>query len=292
MKGLLLLLQIASTVYLVTSLLYVFLCSHLLVLFGLHVSIDALLHPHGILELLLEGVECLHGLARVQLQREQLLISLIDVLNVLLILDLELMEIDELQVVSHFFFVLDLGLSFGDLCLERGVLEGKLANQGILGTLLVFHVLHKLFSVVLSSSAILGSRQESTEIEGFLSNLSNGQVGTFQDSLKPLEKSLRAISSTFNTLLECLELGIGYLVLLLGSQLSLVVDESTEKFFFLNPLLLRLLSLALVVLLLLLFLHLSCDVGFEQLILTANLLIVLLDVDEFIVKLLKFHVFE
>jgi hypothetical protein len=85
---LLLLLKVTSTIDLITGLLYVIFRSDLLVFFGLHVSIDALLHSHGILELLLERVECLDGLARVELQREELFISLVDILNVFLVLNL------------------------------------------------------------------------------------------------------------------------------------------------------------------------------------------------------------
>lgn len=43
---------------------------------------------------------------------EQLLVLLVDVFDILLVLDLERVEVDELQVVSHLFFVLYLRFSF------------------------------------------------------------------------------------------------------------------------------------------------------------------------------------
>lgn len=228
LQCLLLLLQIAGAVDFIARLLYVLLCPHLLVLLGLHVAVYALLHPHGVLELLLEGVECLHGLARVQLEGEELLIALVDVLHVLLVLYLQLMEVDELEVVAHLLLVLDLRLGLGDLRLKRGVLQGQLPDERVLGPLFVLHVLHELFGIVFASASILGCGEESTEIEGFLSYFSNCQVGTLKDGLKSLQQCLRAISAAFNTLLECLQLSVSDLVLLLGCEAPLVVDECPE----------------------------------------------------------------
>ena len=107
-----------------------------------------------------------------------------------LIFNLKLMEVNKLEVISHLLLVLDLGLSLGDLAFKRVVLQSKLANQSILCTLLVLHVLHKLFGIVLSSSAILSSREEATEIEGLLSNLSNGEICAFQNGLESFQKGL------------------------------------------------------------------------------------------------------
>ena len=186
----LLLLKITSTVDLIARLLNVFFCPNLLILLGLHVTIDALLHLHGILELLFERVECLHGLPRVQLKRQQLLIAFINVLHMLLVLNLQLMEVDKLQVITHLLFVLDLRLGLGDLRLQGRVLEGKLPDEGILCAFLVFHVLNELFGIIFASATILSCGEESTEIEGFLSYLSDGQIGTLKDGLKSLQQCL------------------------------------------------------------------------------------------------------
>ena len=109
-----------------------------------------------VLELLLEAIECLHSLSRVELECKQLLVSFVDVLDVFLVLDLELVEVDELEVVAHLLLVLDLILGLHDLRLQRLVLQRQLLNQRILRLLLVVKVLRQLFSIVLASSAVFG----------------------------------------------------------------------------------------------------------------------------------------
>lgn len=252
LQGLLLLLQVASAVDLITGLLDVLLGAHLLILFSFHVSVDALLHAHGVLQLLLQGVQGLHGFARVQFQGQQLLISLIDVLHMFLVFNLELVEVDELEVVSHLLLVLDLRLSLRDLRLQRRILKGQLADQSVLSTLLVLHVFHQLLCIVFASSSVFSSGEETTEVESLLSNLCNGQIRALQDGLESLEQCLRAISTALNTLFECFQLGVGDLVLLFGCEPSLVVDEGAEELLLLYPLLLRHLRLTLIVRLLLL----------------------------------------
>lgn len=90
-----------------------------------------------VLELLLEAIESLHSLSRVELECKQLLVSFVDVLDVFLVLDLELVEVDELEVVAHLLLVLDLILGLHDLRLQRLVLQRQLLNQRILRLLLV-----------------------------------------------------------------------------------------------------------------------------------------------------------
>ena len=210
----------------------------------------------------------------------------------LLVLNLQLMEVDKLQVITHLLFVLDLRLGLGDLRLQRCVLEGKLPDEGIFCAFLVFHVLNELFGIIFASATVLGCGEESTEIEGFLSYLSDGQIGTLKDGLKSLQQCLGAISAAFNTLLKCLQLGVSDLVLLLGGEPPLVVDECSEELLLLYPLLLRHLCLALVIYLLLLLLQFAGDVRLEELVLAADLLIVLLNVHELVVELLEFHILE
>lgn len=283
MQGLLLLLQVASTVDLITGLLDVLLGAHLLVFFGFHVSVDALLHPHGVLQLLLQGVQSLHGLARVQLQGKQLLISLINVFHMFLVFNLELMEVDEFEVVSHLLLVLDLCLSLRNLRLQGRVLQGQLPDQGVLRTLLVLHVLHQLLRIVFASPAVFSSGEETTEVESLLSNLCDGQVRALQDGLESLQQRLRAIPTALNTLLEGFQLGIGDLILLFGCESPLIVNECAEELLLLYPLLLGQLRLTLIVRLLLLLLQLPCNVGLKQLVLSADLFIILFNINEFIV---------
>jgi hypothetical protein len=90
-----------------------------------------------VLELLLEAIESLHSLSRVELECKQLLVSFVDVFDVFLVLDLELVEVDELEVVAHLLLVLDLILGLHDLRLQRLVLQRQLLNQRILRLLLV-----------------------------------------------------------------------------------------------------------------------------------------------------------
>lgn len=105
----------------------------------------------------------------------------------LLILDLKLMKIDKLEIITHLLLVLDLSFGFPNLSLERPVLEGQLSNEGILCSLLVFHVFNELLGIVFSSSSILCCAQETTEVEGFLTDLSNSQIGALEDGLETFQ---------------------------------------------------------------------------------------------------------
>ena len=113
----------------------------------------------------------------------------------LLVLDLQLMKVDELEVVAHLLLVPDLRLRFHDLRLQRVVLQRQLANQGILRTLLVLQIFNELFRIVLASSAVLGGREEATEVEGFLADLGDGQIGALEDGLQTLKERLRTVTT-------------------------------------------------------------------------------------------------
>lgn len=83
----------------------------------------------------------MNGLTRVQFEGKKLLVSLLNVLNVFLVLNLELMEINKLQVVTHLFFVSDLGLGFQDLLLKGHVLQLEFVNECLFGLELIIHIL-------------------------------------------------------------------------------------------------------------------------------------------------------
>ena len=143
-----------------------------------------------IFKFLLEGVERLYGLARVELESQQLLVSIVDVLHMLLVFNLQLMEVNELKVIAHFLFVFDLILSLHDLGLERLVFQGQLLNQRVFRLLFVFKIFDKLFSIVFASSSVLSSGEESTEVEGLFTDLGNGQIRAFKNGLQTLQQSL------------------------------------------------------------------------------------------------------
>ena len=131
------------------------------------------------------------------------------------------MEIDELEVIAHLLLVLNLILRLHYLRLQRLVLQSQLLNQRVLRLLLILQILHQLFSIILSSAAIFGSGEETTEVKGLLTDLGNGQVSALQDGLKALKQSLGAVTTRFNAQFECFKLGIRNFVLLLRCELSL-----------------------------------------------------------------------
>jgi len=122
LQGLLLLLEELGSVDLAARLSNVLLGPIILDHLHVHVASDAFLHANRVLQFLLQAVESLNSLATVELQGEELLVTFVDVLDMLLVFNLQLMEIDELEVIAHLFLVLDLRLGLHDLCLERGVL--------------------------------------------------------------------------------------------------------------------------------------------------------------------------
>ncbi len=59
----------------------------------------------------------------------------------------------------------------------------------------VEHVLGELLSVVLTDPTVLGSGEETSEVKRLLTDLSYGEVRTFQNSFKTLKQSLGFIAT-------------------------------------------------------------------------------------------------
>ena len=108
----------------------------------------------------------------------------------LLVLDLKLVEVDELQVLSHLVFVLDLALRLQDLHLVRHVLRLKLVDLSFFLLELVEHVLGQLLGVVFADAAVFCRAKETAEVESLFSDLGDGEVSSLKDSLQSFEKSL------------------------------------------------------------------------------------------------------
>lgn len=108
----------------------------------------------------------------------------------LLVLDLKLVEVDELQVLSHLVLVLDLALRLQDLHLVRHVLRLKLVDLSFFLLELVEHVLGQLLGVVFADAAVFCRAKETAEVESLFSDLGDGEVSSLKDSLQSFEKSL------------------------------------------------------------------------------------------------------
>lgn len=80
------------------------------------------------------------------------------------------------------------------------------------------HVLRKLVRVVFADTAVLGCREESTEIEGFLADFRNRQVRAFEDRLQPLKKCVGLLTAFFNRVAKGLKFRCGNIVLLFRVQ--------------------------------------------------------------------------
>ena len=67
------------------------------------------------------------------------------------------MEVDKLQIFTHFVLVLDLSFFLYDRVFDRHVLRLKFLDQSFLLLQFVEHVLRELLSVVLTDPTVLGS---------------------------------------------------------------------------------------------------------------------------------------
>jgi hypothetical protein len=103
----------------------------------------------------------------------------------------------------------------------------------------VEHVLGELLSVVLTDPTVLGSGEETSEVKRLLTDLSYGEVRTFQNSLKTLKQSLGFVATFRDVVLKGGQLLGRDLILLFGGQLRLevaagfifVLAESLGDFF-------------------------------------------------------------
>ena len=135
-----------------------------LLLFDFHFVADLVLERLGVEDLLFQIVEGEDDLCLARLQIDNFLVSLFDFLYVLLVLNLELMEINELQVITHVLFRLDLVFLLANSVLEGHVFELQLVDKGVLRLEFVLHVFHKLFGIVLASPPVLSGRQETAKV--------------------------------------------------------------------------------------------------------------------------------
>ena len=85
--------------------------------------------------------------------------------------------------------MLDLSFLLDDRCFIRYVLGLEFVDELFLLLELVEHIFRELFCVVLTYAAILGGRQETSEIECLLSDLRNRKISSFKNSLQALKQS-------------------------------------------------------------------------------------------------------
>jgi len=109
---------------------------------------------HLFFELITASLQFCGGLSCRGFFSQQFFVFLINILNILLVFNLERMEVNEFQIVAHFFLVFDLGLGLADRHAEGDVLGLEFIDQRLFLLQLVHHVLGQLFSVVLSNAAV------------------------------------------------------------------------------------------------------------------------------------------
>mmetsp|Transcript_41271 Transcript_41271/g.36614 ORF Transcript_41271/g.36614 Transcript_41271/m.36614 type:complete len:209 (-) Transcript_41271:344-970(-) len=121
-------------------------------------------------------------------QVQELLVLFIDFFNVFLIFNLELMEIDKLEIVTHFFFLLNLVLSLENLVDQRLFLDFIFVDKSILLLEFLLSIFLDLLSFDFTSSTILTTNQNfSLEIEGVLSDLGDSLISFLKNSSQSLE---------------------------------------------------------------------------------------------------------
>lgn len=88
------------------------------------------------------------------------------------------MEVNELQLISHFLLFCNLGSSLDDLCRQSVLFSFVLINQGSFLPILLFKEFLYPFSFNISSSAVFTSHQNlSLEIVGVFPDFCDGHVG-------------------------------------------------------------------------------------------------------------------
>ncbi len=162
----------------------------------------------------------------------------------------------------------------------------QFGNVGYLGCELFGNRLQQLVGSGLASAAVFGSGEERPEVERRLPDRGNGQVGAFQNGLQPLQQGLGLLSTFLDVHLEGLQLLVCDLVLVFGRefQIPLLVARL--------PLGRLPLDLVGLVLELALVFRPPEDVRLEELVLSLDLLVVLLDGFESLGQLLQFQVAE
>ena len=141
LQGRLLLLHILGLVDCNLSVLDVLLFLNQTRLLGLHLSADVISSLLGSIQIELQLVQSVLHIGRTVLELEQFVISVLNVLNMFLVLYLHLMEIDKLQVVTHLILRLNVAL-----CSQNGHLQGHIFGSQLVNVCLLLQdfVIHIL----------------------------------------------------------------------------------------------------------------------------------------------------
>jgi len=97
-----------------------------------HVLFNFLFSSKSNLKILPQLVQSLGGCSSAQFELQDLLVALFDVLDVLLVGNLHLMEINELEIITHLFLVLNLAFSLKDCYLKGNILGGQFVDEVLL----------------------------------------------------------------------------------------------------------------------------------------------------------------
>lgn len=118
--------------------------------------------------------------AGTNLRVEEFLVFLFDLFHVFLVLDLQLVEVNELQFVSHLLLLSDLVSCLHDLRGKSGLLVFVLLNEGSLLLVLLLEKLFNAFCLDVTSATVLAPHQYlSLEVVGVLPDFCDGHVGLF-----------------------------------------------------------------------------------------------------------------
>jgi hypothetical protein len=120
------------------------------------------------------------------------LVLLLDFFHVLLVLYLQLVEVDEFELIAHFFLFRDQVGCFGDLSREGALLVLVLFDQRFFLSVFFLKVTLDPFGFDVSSATVLASHEDlSLKIVGVFSDFSDGHVSFFEDCLGYVRITLR-----------------------------------------------------------------------------------------------------
>lgn len=172
-----------------------------LLLHRLHLVSVELLFTASLGQLRFQLLQRLHDSRSVQFVLHQLTVTLLDLTNGLLVLNLQLMEVNELKIIAGLVLLPDRRLGFDNLVLEGHILQRELVDQGQLCLEFIVLVLHQLFSIVLASATVLGGGEETTEVKRLLPDLGDRQVRALKDGFETLQQGLGLLATLLNVLL-------------------------------------------------------------------------------------------
>ena len=99
-------------------------------------------------ELLLHVRQNLHGALNLLVKLLKILVSLINLLVISLVLNLQLLEVDEIQTLDHLFFFFQQELALFELCFVFDVVKTGSLELFVLFTLLLFQISDILDQIV------------------------------------------------------------------------------------------------------------------------------------------------